>query len=188
MPAYEEDGLTLFESGAIVMHIAEKSEALLPVDPDARARVRTWMFAALNTVEPPIMMLHVIDRPSGAGEVRAQVLQAIQTRLDSLAAFLGERHYLVTDRFTAADLLMITVLRALRTTDLIGKTPALQAYCLRGEARPAFQRALAAQLAPSRSMPRSRSAPRRLIPRVFFERDEGIALRQVLKLIRCRAA
>lgn len=148
VPAYEEDGLTLFESGAIVMHIAEKSEALLPVDPDARARVRTWMFAALNTVEPPIMMLHVIDRPSGAGEVRAQVLQAIQTRLDSLAAFLGERHYLVTDRFTAADLLMITVLRALRTTDLIGKTPALQAYCLRGEARPAFQRALAAQLAP----------------------------------------
>jgi glutathione S-transferase len=152
VPAFEEGGLTLFESGAIVMHVAEQSDALMPADPDARARVKTWMFAALNTVEPPIMMLNMIDmQPGGAAEktkdLRASVVRGIQFRLDSLSAFLANRDYLIEERFTAADLLMTTVLRILRTTDLVRNMPTLEAYRLRGEARPAFQQALAAQLA-----------------------------------------
>ena len=152
VPAFDEDGLVLFESGAIVMHVAERSDALMPADPGARARTRTWMFAALNTVEPPIMMLNVIDMQpggahGGAKELRAAVVQAIQIRLDSLAAFLDGRGYLVDDRFTAADLLMTTVLNILRTTDLVSVMPVLEAYRLRGEARPAYRRALDAQMA-----------------------------------------
>jgi glutathione S-transferase len=152
VPAFEKDGLVLFESGAIVMEIAEQCDALMPMDPDARARTRTWMFAALNTVEPPIMMLNVIDlQPGGVSEgtkdLRTAVLAAIQVRLDGVATFLGGREHLVEDRFTAADLLMTTVLRILRTTDLVTKMPTLQAYRLRGEARPAFRKALDAQMA-----------------------------------------
>jgi glutathione S-transferase len=151
VPALETEGLALFESGAVVMHVAEQSEALMPVDSRARARVKTWMFAALNTVEPPIMMLNVIDlqpggAPEGAAKLRESVVEMIATRLDSLAKFLGERAHLVEDRFTAADLLMTTVLRILRTTDLVRTRPVLDAYRLRGEERPAFQRALTAQM------------------------------------------
>jgi glutathione S-transferase len=150
VPAIDDDGLVLFESCAIVMHLGEKSEVLLPRDEAARARVRTWMLAALNTVEPPIMMLNVIDlqpggAPAGAKGVRDAVLSMIERRLDSLGAFLGEREHLVEDRFTAADLLMTTVLRILRTTDLVSRRPALQAYKERHEARPAFKKALADQ-------------------------------------------
>jgi len=153
VPVLEEDGASMFESGAIVLHLAEQSPALMPQGPEARARVRTWMFAALNTVEPPIMMLNVIDlqpggAPEGAKDLRAAVLGMIEKRLDALSAFLGDREHLVEDRFTAADLLMTTVLRILRTTDLVEKRPALAAYRTRGEARPAFRKALAAQLAP----------------------------------------
>ena len=152
VPALEEDGLVLFESCAIVMHLGERSELLLPADADARARVRTWMLAALNTIEPPIMMLNVIDlqpggAPEGAKDLRASVVAMIEKRLDSLVAFLGDREQLVEGRFTAADLLMTTVLRILRTTDLVSKRPTLEAYRLRHEARPAFQTALAAQMA-----------------------------------------
>ena len=153
VPVLEEDGASMFESGAIVLHLAEQSPALMPQGPEARARVRTWMFAALNTVEPPITMLNVIDlqpggAPEGAKDLRAAVLGMIEKRLDALSAFLGDREHLVEDRFTAADLLMTTVLRILRTTDLVEKRPALAAYRARGEARPAFRKALAAQLAP----------------------------------------
>lgn len=152
VPALEEDGLELFESGAIVMHIGERSEALMPRDEDGRARVKTWMLAALNTIEPPIMMLNVIDmQPGGApaaqADLRASILAFIQTRLDGLAVFLGDRPYLVEDRFTAADLLMTTVLRILRSTDLVASMATIEAYRVRCEARPAFAKALADQLA-----------------------------------------
>ncbi|HTE54223.1 MAG TPA: glutathione S-transferase family protein [Kofleriaceae bacterium] len=152
VPSLESDGLVIFESGAIVMHIAEKSDALMPSGADARARVRTWMFAALNTVEPPIMMLSVMELrpggvPDGAEPVREDIMKMIRIRLDSLVDFLGEREHLVEDRFTAADLLMTTVLRILRTTDLVDERPTLEAYRVRSEARPAFQKALAAQMA-----------------------------------------
>ena len=152
VPAIDDDGLVLFESCAIVMHLGERSEVLLPGDVAARAGVRTWMLAALNTIEPPIMMLNVIDMqpggaPAGAQELRQSVLGRIGGRLDSLVAFLGEREHLVEGRFTAADLLMTTVLRILRTTDLVSERPTLDAYKQRHEARPAFQKALAAQMA-----------------------------------------
>jgi glutathione S-transferase len=151
VPAIDDDGLVLFESCAIVLHLGEKSEALLPRDEPARARVRTWMLAALNTIEPPITTLNVIDlqpggAPAGAKDLRDSVVGRIGTRLDSLAAFLGDRPYLVEGRFTAADLLMTTVLRILRTTDLLQQRPALQAYKERHEARPAFKKALADQM------------------------------------------
>jgi glutathione S-transferase len=152
VPAIDDNGLQLFESCAIVMHIAAKSDALLPAGDGARDRVHTWMLAALNTVEPPIMMLNVIDlqpggAPEGAKGLRESVVKMIETRLDGVAAFLGEREHLVEGRFTAADLLMTTVLRILRNTDLVSRRPSLNAYRQRGEARPAFQKALAAQLA-----------------------------------------
>jgi len=153
VPVLQDNGLELFESGAIVLHVAERSAALMPDDADARARVRTWMFAALNTVEPPIMMLNVIDlrpggAPEGAKDVRAAVVAMIEKRLDALAAFLDGREHLVEDRFTAADLLMTSVLRILRTTDLVAARPTLDAYRQRSEARPAFRKALAEQMAP----------------------------------------
>ncbi|MFL6663334.1 MAG: glutathione S-transferase family protein [Rhizobacter sp.] len=151
VPAIESDGSVLFESGAIVMDIAETAEALMPPGRHGRALVRTWVFAALNTVEPPILMLSLVDRQpatsrEGLRALRDTVMERVQSRLDSLAAFLGGREHLVADRFTAADLLMTTVLRILRDTDVLGKTPALDAYRRRGESRPAFQKALAAQL------------------------------------------
>jgi Glutathione S-transferase len=151
VPAMDEDGLVLFESGAIVMHIAEQSGALMPSDPSDRARVKTWMFAALNTIEPPIAMLNFIEMMPGndAPEIealRSKLVNWIESRLDQLLAFLGEREYLVDNRFTAADLLMTTVLRILRTTDLVERRPKLAAYQSRCESRPAFSKALAAQL------------------------------------------
>ena len=152
VPALEQDGLVLFESGAIVMHIGEHSDALMPRDEPARARVRSWMLAALNTIEPPIMMLVAVDMqpggaPAGAKELRDSVVARIGGRLDSLATFLGDREHLVEGRFTAADLLMTTVLRILRHTDLVSQRPALEAYQQGNEARPAFQKALADQMA-----------------------------------------
>lgn len=151
VPVFTEDGLVLFESGAIVMHIAEQCEVLLPADPNNRARAKTWMFAALDTIEPPIMMLNVIDLQSSeklpaTQDLRGKVVAMIRTRLESLKAALADREYLVADRFTAADLLMTSVLRILRTTDILQGIPALDAYKSRCEARPAFQQALAAQL------------------------------------------
>jgi glutathione S-transferase len=152
VPAIEDGDLTLFESGAIVLHIAERSGALLPADANERELVRTWTFAALNTVEPPIMMMNMIDlqpggAPAGAKELRDKIVAAIGTRLDNVATFLGEREHLVAGRFTAADLLMTTVLRILRNSELVASRPTLDAYRRRGEARPAFKKALAAQMA-----------------------------------------
>ena len=151
VPAIETDELKLFESGAIVLHIAEGSEVLMPSDANGRARTRAWMFAALNSVEPPIQNLAGIDL-FHAGEAwalarRPMVVEAVQMRLMALEAWLGDRDYL-EDRFTAGDLLMTTVLRILRHTDLVTERPALKAYQQRCEARPAFQKAMADHLKP----------------------------------------
>ena len=149
VPVYEEDGLTLFESGSIVLHIGERCPALLPVDAAKRARARTWVFAALNTMEPHIQSLTAVDlffaNEEWARLRRPSAEKMVQTRLDQLATALGTRDYL-DGEFTAGDLVMTTVLRFLRHTDLVKNMPALAAYQARCEARPAFQRALAAQV------------------------------------------
>jgi glutathione S-transferase len=152
IPAYQEDGLALFESGAIVLHIAERCETLLPSDPKRRARAKTWMFAALNTVEPPIMFLNWLQQMNTAegNAMQKPLVEWVQRRMHSLANWLNDRAYL-DGEFTAADLLMTTVLRILRTTDLISATPALKGYQTRCEARPAFQKALSAQMATFRN-------------------------------------
>lgn len=151
VPAYEEDGLVLFESGAIVLHIAERSEALLPADPKARARAKTWMFAALNTMEPPIQNLAELDLFLAGQEWvkqrRPGVVDAVKGRLAELGKWMEGREYL-EERFTAGDLLMTTVLRILRHTELLSEFPALDAYRLRCEARPAYQKAMADHMAP----------------------------------------
>ncbi len=150
VPAYEEDGLVLFESGAILLHIAERSDDLMPRDSNSRARTTAWMFAALNSIEPSIQNLTAIDlfhsTADWAKERRPGALQAAQAKLTDLSNWLDGRDYL-EDRFTVADLLMTTVLRIPRHTDLIAQTPILEAYRLRCEARPAFKKALAAQIA-----------------------------------------
>lgn len=151
VPVYEEDGLVLFESGAIVLHIAERSEALMPSEPHARARTKTWMFAALNSMEPHLQNFAALDsffaHEEWAKLRRPSALEAAQERLAVLANWMQGREYL-EERFTAGDLLMTTVLRILRETDLLAKMPVLEAYRQRCEARPAFQKALAAQMAP----------------------------------------
>lgn len=151
VPAYEENGLKLFESGAIVLRIADRSENLLPGDPAARARAVEWMFAALNTIEPPIQDLAAIDL-FHAGEEWAKLRRpdaeaAARKRLGELAAALGEGPYIDGARFTVGDLMMATVLRILRHTDLVVEHPALASWLARCELRPAFQRALDGQMA-----------------------------------------
>lgn len=151
VPSYEEDGLTLFESGAIVLHIAERSEALMPAAGAGRARCKTWLFAALNTIEPAIQNLAEIDLFHSGEEWaklrRPAAVDAVKARLTNLSRWLESRDYL-EGRFTAADLLMSTVLRILRHTDLVASMPVLEAYCRRCEARPAFKKALADHMAP----------------------------------------
>ena len=151
VPAIETDELKLFESGAIVLHIAEKCETLMPADANGRARTKAWMFAALNSVEPPIQNLAGIDL-FHAGEAwamarRPMVVEMVQNRLGALEDWLDGRDYL-EDCFTAGDLLMTTVLRFLRHTDIVSGRPALKAYQERCEARPAFRKALADHLRP----------------------------------------
>lgn len=150
VPTLRDGELTLFESGAIVLHLAEGCPALMPGDALGRAHTVQWMFAALNTVEPHVQNLAGIDLfhhdKAWAKERRPGALELVESRLRSLAAALGEREYLV-GRFTAADLLMSQVLRILRHTDILEKHPTLHAYRQRCEARPAFARALAAQMA-----------------------------------------
>jgi len=150
VPAFEADGGSLFESGAIVHRIAAGSEALMPADAQARAEVLTWMFAAASTVEPPVQSLLEIDLVH-AGEPwaalrRPAVVEKVKARLDALSARLDGRDYLL-GRFTAADLLMASVLRFLRHTDLVAGFPRVDAYLKRCEARPAFRKALGDQLA-----------------------------------------
>lgn len=151
IPVYQEGELTLFESGAIVLYIAERCPALLPREPARRARTIGWMFAALNSVEPWVQYLTVIDlfysKEEWAKAHRPGVEKLAQARLDAVTASLSGREYLEGE-FTAADLLMVTVLRFLRHTRMVADNPVLAAYQARCEGRPAFQRALAAQLMP----------------------------------------
>jgi glutathione S-transferase len=149
VPAIETDELKLFESGAIVLHIAERSEALMPSDAVGRARTTAWAFAAVNTVEPPINKLAEIDLfnadAAWAKERRPAVVEMVHKRLSALEEWLGGRDYL-EQRFTAGDLMMTTVLRFLRHTSIVAEHPALKRYQERNEARPAFRKALAAHL------------------------------------------
>ncbi len=148
-PAIEEDGLVLFESGAIALHIAEKSEALLPRDATGRARAIGWLFSALNSVEPPVQELGGIDffhaEEAWAQERRPQVEAFLRDRMEMLQRALGRHDYL-EGRFTVGNLMMADVLRILRHTDLLDAFPSLKAYRERCEARPAFGRAMAAQM------------------------------------------
>jgi glutathione S-transferase len=150
IPTYEEGDLCLFESGAIVFHIAERNTALLPVDANARARAITWMFCALNTVEPPILDLQttvIQERDKSWYEQRRPlVLDRIRDRLGDLSARLGDADWL-DGEFTAGDLMMVSALLRLRPSGLLDEYPKLSAYVARGEARPAYQRAFEAQLA-----------------------------------------
>jgi len=150
VPAFREaGGCELFESGAIVYHIAQRSEALGPRDAEGQARMVTWMFAALNTIEPYVSNLATIDlfcpNEAWAKERRPAVVEMLLGRLRTLSAQLEGREYL-ENRFTAADLLMTTVLRGLRHTDIVKGFPVLETYRLRCEARPAFGKALADQM------------------------------------------
>lgn len=148
VPALESGDATLIESGAIVCAIAEHCEALMPSG--QRAETLTWMFAALNTVEPPLWNLFVLDKLHGGEEWaklrRAGAVDEVKARLAALSDWLDGREYLL-GRFTAADILMTTVLRFIRHTDLVAGFPRLDAYVKRCEARPAFKAALQNQLA-----------------------------------------
>lgn len=150
IPTYREGELALFESGAIVLYIAQGRAGLLPDDPDGRARAVMWMFAALSTIEPPIMdrsMALILERQEVWHEQRLRLLEdRIRTRLADLSARLGDAEWL-DGPFSAGDLMMIQVLRRLAGSDLLAAERNLLAYVARGEARPAFQRAFAAQLA-----------------------------------------
>jgi glutathione S-transferase len=151
IPAIETGDLELFESGAIVLYVAEKSAALAPSDANGLARTKAWMFAALNSVEPAVQQLGAIDLfyagERWATERRPKAVEAVENRLAALENWLGGRDYL-EDRFTAGDLLMTTVLRILRHTDLVSGRPILKAYQARCEARPAFKKAMADHLRP----------------------------------------
>ena len=150
IPTYEEGDLALFESGAIVLHIAERRAGLLPEDANSRARAITWMFAALNTVEPPILDLAIIrlleKDKSWYGERLPLVEGRLRDRLGQLSARLGEAEWL-DDAFTAGDLMMVSVLLRVKPSGILDEYPNLAAYVARGEARPAYKRAFAAQLA-----------------------------------------
>jgi len=150
VPAFEEDGFVLFESGAILLHIADRSEVLMPSDARARNRVTAWMFAALNSIEPHVQNLTAIDflhaGEDWAKQRRPAALKFAQARLAALSDWLDGRDYLEEGRFTVADLLMTTVLRIPRHADLVAEMPTLEAYRLRCEQRPAFKKALAAQM------------------------------------------
>ena len=149
IPTYEEGDLALFESGAIVFHIAQRGTGLLPDDAHARARAITWMFAALNTVEPPILELQTTRFLEGGKSWYKQRLplveERIRDRLGELSSRLGDAIWL--DRaLSAGDLMMVSVLLRLRSSGLLGEYPNLAAYVARGEARPAYKRAFDAQL------------------------------------------
>ncbi|HYD87611.1 MAG TPA: glutathione S-transferase family protein [Vitreimonas sp.] len=150
IPTYEEGDLVLFESGAIVLHIAERFSGLFPADANARARAIAWMFAAVSSVEPLIVQREVVEYlesdKSWAGERMAMVEQRIRDRLGELSARLGDAEWLDGD-FSAADILMVQALRRLEGSDLLAAFANLAAYVERGKARPAFKRAFAAQLA-----------------------------------------
>ncbi|MGD0501477.1 MAG: glutathione S-transferase family protein [Steroidobacteraceae bacterium] len=151
VPILEEDGLVLFESGAIVLHIGESSEALLPREPGARARATQWLISALNSIEPFMMNVAVIDlfyaQEEWAKQRRPGAVEFVQRRLSSLSKSLGDKSFLDGDRFTAGDLMMTTVLRILKNTDIVSSDRRLAAYIERCTGRPAFKRAFDAQMA-----------------------------------------
>lgn len=150
IPSLEQDGLVLFESGAIVLHLAGQHPGLLPDDGDARARAIAWIFAALNTIEPPVVectMSLLLERNRPWFPERQPMLDhRVRDRLQQLADRLQDGAWL-DGAFTAGDLMMVTVLRRLESTDLLDAFPTLLAYIRRGEARPAYRRAFADQLA-----------------------------------------
>ena len=150
IPTYEEGDLVLFETGSIVFHIAGRHAGLLPQDADARARAITWMFAALSTMEPPILELSVAKFGEGDKPWTPQrlplILDRIRSRLKPLAARLGKAEWL-DGGFSAGDLMMVSVLLRLRASGVLDEFPNLAAYVARGEARPAYRRAFEAQLA-----------------------------------------
>ncbi|MEG2805486.1 glutathione S-transferase family protein [Stenotrophomonas sp.] len=150
IPTYEAGDQVLFESGAIVLHLAERYPGLLPADADARMRAITWMFAALNTVEPPIVersMAVLFERDQPWYAQRLEALDArVQQRLAQLAARLGDDPWL-DGGFSAGDLLMVSVLLRLGSSGMVDAHPTLAAYVARATARPGYQRAFAAQLA-----------------------------------------
>ena len=156
IPTYEEGDLALFETGAIVLHIAERHAGLLPADPDARARAIMWMFAAINTVEPPILELstaRVLEADKPWSQARLPLVEdRVRARLIPLSARLGDAEWL-EDAFTAGDLMMVSVLLRLRMPGLLDEYPNLAAYVARGEARPAYQRAFDAQRAVNAGRP-----------------------------------
>lgn len=156
IPTYEEGDLVLFETGAIVFHIAERHAGLLPDDASGRARAITWMFAALNTVEPPILERETArllegDRPWHAARMPL-VEDRIRDRLGQLSGRLGDADWL-DGTFSAGDLMMVSVLLRLKSSGMLDGYPNLAAYVARGEARPAYKRAFAAQLAVNTGAP-----------------------------------
>jgi glutathione S-transferase len=155
VPIFDEDGFVLFESGAIVLHIGERSQALLPKDVGARARATQWLIAALNSIEPFVMNVALIDlfyaNEEWAKLRRPGAVAFVQRRLSALSRSLGDKHYLDGDNFTAGDLMMTTVLRILNRTDIVTSDERLAAYINRCTARPAFKRALDAQIGDCRA-------------------------------------
>ncbi|WP_288015645.1 glutathione S-transferase family protein [Blastomonas sp.] len=150
VPVIDDAGIRLFESGAILLHLGERHPDLLPVDPQLRADTLSWLFAAFNSVEPMMFELGTVTL-FAAGEPwaelrRPSLMAFIGGRLDRLATALGDREWL-TGQFSIADIAMVTVLREAQDTDLLTERPVLAAYLARATARPAFGRALAAQLA-----------------------------------------
>lgn len=156
IPTYEEGDLVLFETGAIVFHVAERHAGLLPDNADARARAIMWMFAAVNTVGPPILELVTVkilegDKPWKPARVPL-VEERIRNRLGQLSSRLGDADWL-DGAFSAGDLMMVSVLLRLRPSGILDEFPSLAAYVARGEARPAYKRAFAAQLAVNTGKP-----------------------------------
>ncbi|MDO9413991.1 MAG: glutathione S-transferase family protein [Pseudolabrys sp.] len=149
IPTYEEGNLALFETGSIVLHIAQRHAGLLPDDVDARARAITWMFAATNTVEPPILELQnavLLERDKSWNNERLPLVKdRVRDRMKQLSARLGNADWLDGD-FSAGDLMMVSVLLRLRSSGILDEYANLAAYVARGEARPAYKRAFAAQL------------------------------------------
>jgi glutathione S-transferase len=156
IPTYEEGDLVLFETGAIVFHIAQRHAGLLPDDANARARAITWMFAAVNTVEPPILELgnaRLLEGDKSWCKERLPLVESrVRARLDQLSRRLGDTDWL-DGAFSAGDLMMVSVLLRLRLSGILDEYPNLAAYVARGEARPAYKRAFAAQLAINTAKP-----------------------------------
>jgi glutathione S-transferase len=156
IPTYQEGDLALFETGSIVFHLAERHAGLLPDDAHARARAITWMFAALNTVEPPILELvtaKILEGDKPWSKERLPLIEdRIRNRLDQLSSRLGDAEWL-DGAFSAGDLITVSVLLRLKSSSMLDEYPNLAAYVARGEARPAYKRAFDAQLAVNTGKP-----------------------------------